>query len=130
VVAVDQAYLDLDDVTCRDIVIPGPVLERGDPFGHRQGQEHAGIAYIGGPAQPPQRDCILIPPDSLRLLSGTHRLGPARYSHITAEMRWRLLEGLTDLWDAAFDQRMNYSVGSPVGVLDALLRERWSLGEF
>jgi hypothetical protein len=45
-------------------------------------------------------------------------------------MRWRLLEGLTDLWDAAFDQRMNYSVGSPVGVLDALLRERWSLGEF
>jgi len=31
---------------------------------------------------------------------------------------------LTDLWNAALDQRMNYSVGSPVGVLDALLRQR------
>jgi hypothetical protein len=63
-------------------------------------------------------------------LFGTHRLGPARYSHITAEMRCRLLEGLTDLWNAALDQRMNYSVGSPVGVLDTLLRERRSLGDF
>ena len=48
----------------------------------------------------------------------------ARYSHITAEMRCRLLEGLTDLWNAALDQRMSYSVGSPVRVLDALLDER------
>jgi len=53
----------------------------------------------------------------------------ARYSHIIAEIRWRLLEGLTDLCNAALDQRMNYSVGSPVRVLDALLRQRRSLGE-
>jgi len=39
-------------------------------------------------------------------------------------MRCRPLEGLTDLWNAALDQRMNYSVGSPVGVLDAPLRKR------
>ncbi|MBV8995842.1 MAG: hypothetical protein JO287_19550 [Pseudonocardiales bacterium] len=59
---------------------------------------------------------------------GTHRhldgSVQARYSHITAEMRCRLLDGLTDLWNAALDQRMSYSVGSPVGVLDALLKER------
>ena len=48
----------------------------------------------------------------------------ARYSHITTEMRCRLLDGLTDLWNAALDQRMSYSVSSPVGVLDALLRDR------
>ena len=51
-----------------------------------------------------------------------------RYSHITAEMRCRLLEGLTDLWNTALDQRMNYRVGSPVRQ-DALLRQRRSLGE-
>jgi len=39
-------------------------------------------------------------------------------------MRWRLLEGLADVWNAALDQRMSYSVGSPVTVLDALLRQR------
>ena len=66
--------------------------------------------------------------DNLPDLSGASR--PARYSHITAEMRWRLLEGFTDLWNAALDQRMNYSVGSPVGVLDALLRQRRLWGEF
>ena len=48
----------------------------------------------------------------------------ARYSHITAEMRCRLLDGLTDLWNAALDQRMSYSASSPVTVLDALLRQR------
>lgn len=46
----------------------------------------------------------------------------ARYSHITAEMRCRFLEGLTDLWNAALDQRRRCSVGALVGVLDALLR--------
>jgi hypothetical protein len=40
------------------------------------------------------------------------------------EMRGRLLDGLTDLWDTALDQRLSYSDSSPVGVLDALLRER------
>jgi len=48
----------------------------------------------------------------------------ARYSRITAEMRCRLLEGLTKLWQAALDQRLRYSASSPVGVQDALLRER------
>ena len=48
----------------------------------------------------------------------------ARYSHITTEMRCRLLDGLTDLWNAALDQRMSYSASSPVTVLDALLRQR------
>lgn len=42
----------------------------------------------------------------------------------------RLLEGLTNLWNVALDQRMNYSVGSPVGVLDVLLRQHRLLGEF
>jgi hypothetical protein len=50
----------------------------------------------------------------------------ARYSHITAEMRRQLLDGLTDLWDAALDQRLRSSDSSPVGVLDALLREHGS----
>lgn len=48
----------------------------------------------------------------------------ARYSHITADVRRQLLDGLTDLLDAALDQRLRYSGSSPVGVLDALLRER------
>jgi len=61
---------------------------------------------------------------SLDDLFGTHRLGPARYSHITTEMRWRLRDGLTDLRNAASDQRMNSRVGSPGGVLDALLGQR------
>jgi hypothetical protein len=50
----------------------------------------------------------------------------ARYSHITADMRRQLLDGLTDLWDAALDQRLRYSGSSPVEVLDALLREHGS----
>jgi hypothetical protein len=41
----------------------------------------------------------------------------------------RLLEGLTNLGNAALEQRMNYSVGWPVRVLDALLRKRRLLGE-
>ena len=63
-------------------------------------------------------------------LFDTHRPGPARYSYITAEIRCRPLEGLSDLWNPVLDQRMNYSVGSPVTVLDALLRQHRSLGEF
>jgi hypothetical protein len=39
-------------------------------------------------------------------------------------MRGRLLDGLTDLWDTVFDQRLSYSDSSPVGVLDAQLRVR------
>jgi hypothetical protein len=48
----------------------------------------------------------------------------ARYSHITAAMRRQLLHGLTGLWKAALDVRRSLSPGSPVVVLDRLLRER------
>ena len=45
----------------------------------------------------------------------------ARYSHVTPEMRRRLLDGLTDTWCAALGRR-RMSAGSPVAALDALLR--------
>lgn len=48
----------------------------------------------------------------------------ARYSHVTPDMRRRLLEGLTDPWTAALDARRAMSDGSPVAVLDALLHKR------
>lgn len=43
---------------------------------------------------------------------------------LATEMRCRPLDGLTELWNDARDQRLRYSVGSPVRVLDALLRDR------
>lgn len=46
----------------------------------------------------------------------------ARYSHVTPPMRARLLEGLTDMWEAALDVRRGMSEGSPVEALDDLLR--------
>lgn len=46
----------------------------------------------------------------------------ARYSHITDEMRVRLLDGLTDLWETALERRRSISPGSPVGALDYLLK--------
>ena len=48
----------------------------------------------------------------------------ARYSHVTPEMRRDLLEGLTGMWEASLDARRRLAAGSPVRVLDALLRER------
>jgi integrase len=48
----------------------------------------------------------------------------ARYSHITSAMRGALLDGLTGRWEAALDQRRAMSPGSPVDVLDRLLRAR------
>jgi integrase len=48
----------------------------------------------------------------------------ARYSHVTAAMRRQLLDGLTGLWEAALDTRRALSPGSPVVVLDRLLRQR------
>jgi Bacterial regulatory proteins, lacI family len=47
----------------------------------------------------------------------------ARYSHGTPEMWQRLLDGLTGLWNEALAARRRLSSGSPVGVLDRLLRE-------
>ena len=46
----------------------------------------------------------------------------ARYTHVTPLMRGRLLEGLTGLWEAALDARREMNEGSPVAVLDGLLR--------
>ena len=39
-------------------------------------------------------------------------------------MRRRLLDGLTELWEAALDARRALSPGSPVAILDRLLRHR------
>jgi hypothetical protein len=48
----------------------------------------------------------------------------ARYSHVTAEMRRRLMQCLTAEWEAALTARREMSPRSPVATLDALLRER------
>lgn len=45
----------------------------------------------------------------------------ARYSHATATMVQRLMDGLTELWEAALDARRELAPGSPVAVLDRLL---------
>jgi integrase len=47
----------------------------------------------------------------------------ARYTHVTAVMRQRLMDGLTDLWEAALADRRELAAGSPVATLDRLLRE-------
>jgi len=47
----------------------------------------------------------------------------ARYSHATVTMVQRLMDGLTELWEAALDIRRELAPGSPVTVLDRLLRE-------
>ena len=46
----------------------------------------------------------------------------SRYSHATDVMVKRLLDGLTELWEAALQARREISAGSPVAVLDGLLR--------
>ncbi|MCX4824403.1 LacI family DNA-binding transcriptional regulator [Streptomyces sp. NBC_01142] len=48
----------------------------------------------------------------------------ARYSHVSGEMRLRLLEGLDRNWYAALDARLAMSPRSSVAVLDALLSAR------
>lgn len=48
----------------------------------------------------------------------------ARYSHITAGMRQRLMDGLTEAWAAALDARLALDPGSPVPTLDRLLTAR------
>lgn len=46
----------------------------------------------------------------------------AAYSHVTELMVNRLMEGLTELWEAALEARREMAPGSPVAVLDRLLR--------
>ncbi len=63
-------------------------------------------------------------PDKLKDLQMGHADGSvqARYSHATDVMVQRLLEGLTELWEAALQERREMASGSPVAVLDRLLR--------
>jgi hypothetical protein len=46
----------------------------------------------------------------------------ARYSHISAAMRRRLLDDLTGQWEGALQARKAMSLASPVAALDRLLR--------
>lgn len=48
----------------------------------------------------------------------------ARYTHITAGMRERLMAGLTEVWEAALDARLTMCPRSAVPILDRLLVER------
>ena len=45
----------------------------------------------------------------------------ALYSHITAVMTGRLLDGLTEMWAAALEARQALAPRSPVAALDQLL---------
>ncbi|WP_426506369.1 tyrosine-type recombinase/integrase [Dactylosporangium sp. McL0621] len=47
----------------------------------------------------------------------------ALYAHVTAGMVRRLLDGLTEIWQGALEARRLLNPGSPVAVLDRLLRE-------
>jgi integrase len=46
-----------------------------------------------------------------------------RYAHVTPAMTQRLLNGLSELWENALAERRSLSPGSPVAVLDRLLRQ-------
>jgi hypothetical protein len=48
----------------------------------------------------------------------------ARYAHATAEMVRRLMAGLTQVWESALAARRELNSGSPVAVLDKLLRAK------
>jgi integrase len=48
----------------------------------------------------------------------------ARYSHVTTVMRDQLVAGLTSVWFAALDARMQFAAHSPVATLDRLLAAR------
>ncbi len=51
----------------------------------------------------------------------------ARYAHVTPGMRRRLMEGLTQQWEAALDARLAMCATSPVRVLNDLLRARLAM---
>ena len=48
----------------------------------------------------------------------------SRYDHITAGMRQALMAALTGMWQETLDARRAMSPGSPVAVLDDLLKAR------
>lgn len=53
----------------------------------------------------------------------------ARYVHVTPGMRERLTGALTRVWEESLDARAAMAPGSPVPVLDGLLREREAVRE-
>jgi hypothetical protein len=53
----------------------------------------------------------------------------ARYSHVTPEMRRRLLTALTSCWETAVERRRALDTASPVSLLDVLLRGSVPAGE-
>lgn len=53
----------------------------------------------------------------------------ARYTHITPEMRRRLLDGLAEGWEAALEARRAMHSRSPVAVLDELLMDDRTMRE-
>jgi hypothetical protein len=48
----------------------------------------------------------------------------ARYAHATADMVRQLLDGLAAVWEQALAARRQLSPGSPVAILDRLLRDK------
>lgn len=48
----------------------------------------------------------------------------ARYAHVTETMRRRLVEALTEQWEASLDERLTMCRTSAVPALERLLRER------
>ncbi|GAA1395473.1 LacI family DNA-binding transcriptional regulator [Catellatospora coxensis] len=89
-----------------------PIAERLTPHGTRHSHKTL-MDELGTPSQ--------LKDERMGHLDGSVQ---ARYSHITRTMRDRLMEALTDLWHSALVARHAMSPGSPVAVLDRLLRER------
>lgn len=48
----------------------------------------------------------------------------SRYDHITPRMRQALMAALSEMWEEALDSRRAIGTGSPVAVVDALLKAR------
>ncbi|MEV7229706.1 LacI family DNA-binding transcriptional regulator [Polymorphospora sp. NPDC051019] len=89
-----------------------PVAPRLTPHGLRHTHKTA-MVELGTP--PPLMD------DRMGHEDGSVQ---ARYSHVTTEMRQRLMAGLTGLWEASLSTRREMALGSPVAVLDRLLKGR------
>lgn len=65
-------------------------------------------------------------PDKLKLERLGHEMGgiEGRYSHATPKMRAELMGQLTEIWHEALDARWDLHQGSPVSVLDEVLKAR------
>lgn len=87
-----------------------PIAPRLTPHGLRHSHKTM-LVELGTPA--PLQD------DRFGHLDGSVQ---GRYSHVTAEMRRRLMEQLTEIWTAALATRKAMNPRSPVATLDALLK--------